>query len=208
MFGLDLVEAAHAAYPGSDVHLLGESMGGGVIINAAAELRGITSTILAAPGVREGVRFRYGFNALLAMFSLFAPGVTVTNDQTDPPLTDTANRRLGKDPRVVNQVRIDTYLGLLRFADAASENAAKLRVPTLLIYGGADGFVIRPSICAFVRDAPGPVTTRVVRGGVHRILHQAGKRVVLADILRWLDGPGEPLPDDPSLMSVEELCAG
>ncbi|MCB2054916.1 MAG: alpha/beta fold hydrolase [Geminicoccaceae bacterium] len=204
----DLLAATRARWPEVPVHLLGESMGGSVVINAAAagDLDGVESLILAAPGVREGIPFRYGWNALLFATSLVAPWLSLHNDQAKPPLSDVANARLGEDPRILRDIRVDTYYGLLRFADAASAHAGALRRPTLLIYGTADDFVIPASICALLRDAPGPVEPRIVEGGVHRILHQAGVDQPKADIRAWLDGRRNLEPAVDTLMPVDRVC--
>ena len=192
----DLVTATRAASPaGRPIWIIGESLGGGIALAAAGRnvLSGIRGLVLASPAVREGIAYRYAWNVGLWSLAAAFPGHEEPIDQLDPDLTPRAARRLNGDPLVQRRIRLDTYYGLIRLADAASDAAPAAHLPVLLLYGTADTSVRPVSICALIRELPGPLTTRIYPGGIHRILHQAGNHAdVTAAVLAFLGG--DPVP--------------
>ncbi len=207
----DLVAAIAAEQPephpgtsGPPLYLLGESMGGSVALAALAGPDGppVAGLILAAPGVRKGIRLRHLYNVALWTGSHVAPAAAVTVARDDNPrLTEAAQHRLSDDPRVLRRVRVDTYWGLIRLADAASAAAPTIETPTLLLYGGADGTIPESTICALRRDLAGPLTGLLYPEGPHLLLQWRKQETVFADIREWLAGgaptearPGPPVP--------------
>ena len=129
-------------HPDTPLFLLGESLGGAVAMLVASRhpeipLRGL---ILAAPAVREGIRLRYGWNVLIGSAATLAPGyhLDVERAPDDPHLAPAAARRRANDPLVMHEVRMDAYWGLIQLADSASDEADRITVPTLLLYGDLD----------------------------------------------------------------------
>ena len=172
------------------VFLLGESMGGSAALAAAAQspLPRVAALILVAPGVREGLRLRYLYNVGLWAAATLVPGYTAEVDPADPRLTDGANGRLSQTDPIVREVRADTYYGLIRFADRASDNAGGVQQPVLVLYGTADGFVRPVSICALAQRLPQRPDGIVYEGGVHRLLHQKAFEADIQEaILDWID---------------------
>lgn len=191
---LDLTQAL-IAETSAPVWLLGESMGGAVAVASASGNHGggIAGMILAAPALREGIPYRYGWNVILAGLATFVPWYRPSIIHVDDRLVPEAQARLGHAPEVQRSTRLDTYYGLIRLADAASDAAGDVTVPTLLLYGSADSSVRPVSICAFARQVPGPLTARVYPGGLHRILHQARlEPELLAAITAFLGGGPVP----------------
>ena len=188
----DLVGAAGRGRPtGVPIWILGESLGGGIALATAGSqtLPGVRGLVLAAPAVREAIPFRYGWNVGLWGLATVLPGHEVDIHQAGPDLTAAAAQRLRADPLVQQRIRLDSYYGLIRLVDAASDAAARVRLPVLLLYGTADSSVRAVSICALTRALKGPLTTRIYPGGIHRILHQAGLQPVVTDAVRaFLDG--------------------
>jgi len=129
-------------HPGKPLFLLGESLGGAVAMLVASRHpeAPVNGLILAAPAVREGIRLRYGWNVLIASAATVAPGyhLDVERAPDDPDLEPAAARRRASDPLVMQQVRMDTYWGLIQLADSASDEAGLISVPTLLLYGDRD----------------------------------------------------------------------
>ncbi|MGM0564997.1 MAG: alpha/beta fold hydrolase [Pseudomonadota bacterium] len=123
------------------VYLMGESMGGSIAILAAQrEPELIDGLILAAPAVREGLLIRYPYNAALNMVAAIAPGATVSlqHNGHSNALRAASVERLAQSPHSLKEVRMDTYRGLIRLADLASDSAPELEQPVLLFYGGQD----------------------------------------------------------------------
>ena len=170
------------------VYVMGESMGGGVALAAAGSgmLPDVDGLILAAPAVREDVTFRYSYNAFLWTAAHILPEVTVHNDRGNALHTDQAYRRLSSDPRIVRDVRIDTYWGLIRLTDMASDLAPQVRLPVLLMHGGQDRVVARKSIRALAGHLGDLAAIKYWDEAPHELLHWRNQDAVLERIADWL----------------------
>ncbi|EKF75847.1 alpha/beta hydrolase [Alcanivorax hongdengensis A-11-3] len=171
------------------VFLLGESLGGAVAMLAARQCpQQVAGLILAAPAVREGIRFRYGWNLLIGSAAAVWPSypLTVERDPQDPTLAPDSALRLAEDPRVMRQVRMDTYWGLIKLADSASDMAAQLRQPTLLLYGGKDESVPRAGIDHLRQHLAEHLSWHYYPQGPHLLLQSRQWQDVTDDIRQWL----------------------
>ncbi|MEQ9200640.1 MAG: alpha/beta fold hydrolase, partial [Rhodospirillales bacterium] len=146
----DAVDIVRGGFGGLPVYVMGESMGGGVALAAAGRgmLPDVDGLILAAPAVREDVTFRYAYKAFLWTAAHILPQGSIHNDRGNARHTGQAYKRLSSDPRIVRDVRIDTYWGLIRLTDLASDLAPEAGLPTLLMHGGHDRVVARKSVRA------------------------------------------------------------
>ena len=190
--------------------VLGESLGGAVAILAAQqEPDKVAGLMLAGPAVREGIRFRYGWNAAIATAATLAPGyrLTVERNADDPTLTPTSAQRLAEDPRVMREVRMDAYWGLIKLADSASDSANNLNIPTLLLYGGKDHSVPETGIRHLRAhlSANDQGEYRFYPNAPHLLLQSRQWQQVCQDISQWLamtqlpqknaeNGPTGPTP--------------
>lgn len=169
--------------------VLGESLGGAVAMLAAQqEPDKVAGLVLAGPAVREGIRFRYGWNAAIATVATLAPGyaLTVERSADDPTLSSASAQRLAKDPRVMREVRMDAYWGLIKLADSASDSASNLNVPTLLLYGGNDHSVPEAGINHLRDHLSAQGDYRFYPQGPHLLLQSREWQQVSQDILQWL----------------------
>ena len=119
-------------------------MGGGVALVATARFRPepVDGLILVEPAVRRGIRLRLMWDVAFGTLALVAPGYSRRLARgTHAQFTPIARERLGQDPRIVRFIRADAYKGLLSLADAASASTRRLRLPTLFLYGRADGII-------------------------------------------------------------------
>ena len=191
----DAVAAVREAAPGAPLYLLGESMGGAVVLDLmgrpdAPEVAGL---LLATPGVREGVRIRYLVDAFMWTAAHTFPAFSLTvRREREARLSDAARARFALDPLVVREVRADAYDGLLELSDRASAAAYRVQAPTLLLYGGADGFVQQVSICAAFRALRGPRLGLLHPEAPHLTLQWREADRLLADMAAWI--AGEPPP--------------
>lgn len=144
-----VVAAVRARHPGVPVTLLGESMGGAVIMVAMAGERPppVAGIVLSAPAV-------WGWSTLPAIprGALWLGAYTMPWNLLVPPrnlrirASDNIEmlRALGRDPLVIKRTRIDAVYGLTDLMEAAWANAGRICGPTLLLYGANDQ-LIRPS---------------------------------------------------------------
>ena len=175
--------------------LLGESLGGGVALVTASRFRpkAVDGLILVEPAVRRGVRLRLLWDVAVGTLALLAPGYSRRLSRGAHAMyTPAARFRLGMDPRIIRVIRADAYKGLLSLADAASASTRQLRLPTLLLFGRADGIIPRRLFKRAVRDLTPLVTAIRYPEAPHLLLQSRDFEQVLDDVDAWLGGA--PLP--------------
>lgn len=171
------------------VFLLGESLGGAVaMLTALQQPERVSGIILAAPAVREGIRFRHGWNLAIASAATLAPGylLHVERRADDPSLVGEHARRLAEDPSVMRQVRMDSYWGLIQLADSASDQAAALQVPSLLLYGGKDNSVPAEGIAHLRQHLQGQNDYHHYPQAPHLLLQSPQWQAISDTILDWI----------------------
>jgi alpha-beta hydrolase superfamily lysophospholipase len=188
--------------------LLGHSMGGTVAASLVADGRsvGVDALVLSSPALDPGLgplqRVRLALGARLLPHRAVGNGLSPLSISRDPQVV----RRYIDDTRVHNRV---TPL-LARFIVDAGRRviagAAQWRLPTLLLWAGADRCVSPRGSAAFAAAAPKRlVRTRCFDGLAHEIFNEPERDFVvgaLIDFLRTLpsasqlrrvDSPGSML---------------
>jgi len=200
---LDGVAAVRARHPGTPVYLLGESMGGAVLLAALAGRdlpEGVRGAVLAAPAVWSRETMPFYQRWALGVASWTVPWLALT-----PPrgiarkirASDNIEmlRALGRDPLVIKETRVDAVRGLTNLMDRAMDSAADLRVPALVLYGAHEQLIPPVPVARALSKLPrsGP-RAAVYPDGWHMLLRDLQAPVVWADVLAWIDDPAAPLP--------------
>jgi alpha-beta hydrolase superfamily lysophospholipase len=186
----DVLESTRARMPpNTPLILLGHSMGGLLATRlVAASPGGVQGLVLSSPAFDLGLT---GFQKiLLAVLSRIAPDWRVGNGLR-PDL-------ISHDPAVVAAYRADPLIHrrisarmvrfMLEAADASLAQAAKWRVPTLLMYAGADKIVRPAGSQAFAAAAPSSVvSTQAFEGLYHEIFNELDAEPVFKCLQQWLD---------------------
>jgi alpha-beta hydrolase superfamily lysophospholipase len=199
-----LVDRAVAAQPGLPVFMLGHSMGGLIGLRyALAHQERLSGLILSA--------------ALAAIESVPKPlelvGRTLSVVAPRVPLITIDATLVSRDPAVVEAYRTDPLVhhGKLpartaaQLADAVESFPATvgaITVPTLILYGTADGLA-PPSGSEMLAQRLGSpdLTVKAYDGLFHEILNEPERDGVLDDIAEWLaargrdDAPETAAPD-------------
>ncbi|HSR73135.1 MAG TPA: lysophospholipase [Kiloniellales bacterium] len=188
-------------HPGLPLFLLGESMGGAVIILAAAspERLPVAGLILVAPAVAPWDSLPWLARAPLWLMAHSVPWLPLTGEGLDLRPTDNleAWRAMSRDPLVLKETRVDAIYGLARLMDRAAEAAPELKDPTLLLYGQKDDFVRDWMTEELIAHAPaGLLETRIYDDGYHWLLRDDGKEVVLDAIRDWINDQGADCPSE------------
>jgi len=191
-----VIDSVRAQQPGPLV-LLGHSLGGLVAArfvaealrpNPAAWVREIDALVLSSPALDAGMNGLQ--RLLLAVVPRVLPHLRVNNG-LDPAWIsrDAAVVKAYVDDPLVHD-RISGLLGRF-FAEAGPEVqavAAQWRVPTLLMWAGADRCVRPEGSARFAAAAPrSAVTAREWPGFAHEIFNEPEKGEVLAELHAWLD---------------------
>ena len=175
--------------PGLPLILLGHSMGGLVAARFVSQgRRTVDALILSSPALDPGLNAVQ--KLLLAVLPKIAPNLRVGNGLKQ--------ELLSRDPDVVRAYSKDRLVHdrisgrLAKFI--ADEGAATValaslwRVPTLLMYAGADGLVNPAGSRAFAAAAPkSAVTSHCFEDAYHEIFNEPDAADVFAMLKSWLD---------------------
>lgn len=180
----------HLAQPwASPLIVLGHSLGGLVastfVQRGMAPLDGL---VLSSPALDAGIGAVQRW--LIALLLRWAPNLTLSNG-LDP-------RQISHDPAVVEAYKKDKRVHnrisarLARFIDANGPKvvaaAPGWRVPTLLMYAGADRLVRPEGSRAFAAVAPPQVlVSHRLEGQFHEIFNEADPSAAYGALKTWLD---------------------
>jgi len=199
----DLREAAeevHRRFPGVPLYLLGESMGGAVVLAAQGSDRpaDVAGIILAAPAVWARSTQPWYQRAALWMAVRLFPGWKPTGEGLNRMPSDNMDmlRKLAADPLVQKAFRIDLLEGVVNLMDSALAAGPHIDGPVLLLYGQHDQIVPRQPIERLWASLSDDPQARFVDypDGWHMLLRDLQGATVLADILAWIKEPQGPLP--------------
>jgi acylglycerol lipase len=189
-------------YPATPLYLLGESMGGAVILvtmggAAPADVDGV---ILAAPAVwgRDSMPWYQSLALWMAAHSLPDRRVTGGGLGIRPSDNTKMLMALGRDPLVIKETRIDAVFGLVNLMDQAMAAAPNIDVPTLILYGENDQLVPPAAMAEMLSTLPpAPLEDRrfaLYADGYHMLLRDLDAKIVWRDIASWIAAKSAPLP--------------
>jgi alpha-beta hydrolase superfamily lysophospholipase len=211
----DLVTAVRllgARHAGTPLYLLGESMGGAVVMvtMARADAPKVDGIILSAPAVwgRDSMNVLQRTALWAASYSL--PWLTLSGRGLDISPSDNIEmlRRLSADPQVIKETRVDSIHGLCDLMDHAASVAPRLHVPILALYGDKDEVVPAPPVYKVFRELPTrprPPVIAFYAHGYHMLLRDLAARQVILDIAAWIKQPDKPLPSGADRAALARL---
>lgn len=199
----DAAEAARlirARHPGRPLFMMGESMGGAVLIVAGASAHPPPADgyVLLAPAVVSRASLGWFARGMLDALLSVVPMMGVRNSAPGFQPTDNlaAWQRWSRDPLLIRETRIDALAGLVDLMDAAVRAAPWFRAPALFLYGGQDRLVppraTRDLLASLPRRAPQQIG--FYPDGWHMLLRDTQGRKVVEDIASWVANPRMPLP--------------
>lgn len=190
----DLSRLIRARHPDIPLVLLGESMGGAVIMAALAEADKpeADGAVLVAPAVWARQTMPPGHAIGLFFMAHSVPWMTATGRGLDIKPSDNIPmlQALGRDTLIIKETRFDAIWGLVNLMDAAFAAPENITLPLFLAMGGNDELV--PSRPLQLAAARFPLmgqcqSQKVYEGGWHMLLRDLQAKQVLKDIAHWID---------------------
>jgi alpha-beta hydrolase superfamily lysophospholipase len=201
-------------YPGVPLYLLGESMGGAVVMAALADPDPpkVDGAILSAPAVWGRSTLPWAYRLLLDTLVRVAPALRLSGSGLGVWPSDNQEMlvALASDPLVLKKTRVDAIHGLTGLMDEALAigRAGALPGPVLWLYGARDEII--PPAQTLAAAAPlrpkDDQTFVAYPQGYHMLLRDLQGETVLRDILSWLGDHDAPLPSglavDPAAIRI------
>lgn len=185
-----MVEEAQARYPGKPLYLLGESMGGAVLITAVTSegFPRVDGIILSAPAVWGWQALNPFYQAVLWTAAHTFPEVKLTGQGLGIQASDNISmlRNLSADPLFIKETRIDSVYGLVNIMDAAYDAAKDISLPTLLLYGEKDQLIPKEPIEKIAAELPPGSDIVLYESGWHMLMRDLGGPIVWRDIAEWI----------------------
>ncbi len=211
---LALVDLLRERHPGLPITLVGESMGGAVLLAATPKLQDVQGLVLIAPAVWSRDTMPAYQRVLLAAAARAAPGLELTGRGLGirPTDNDPFWRAYSADPLVIKATRVDALWGVANLMDQAARTLPGPTPTILLLYGEHDHIIPKGAFCAWLARLPrDPPRVRLVvyRKGWHMLTRDRQGAWVLADIAAWIRDPSAPLPSREELRpmgSAFRLC--
>lgn len=204
------IDVARRRHPNAVIAVVGNSMGAATTIAAFGSERppNADRIILVAPAV-------WGWSTMPDAYALtlWTGAHTFPWRAVTPPrsvarrITPSDNidmlRRIGRDPNMLFETRIDAVYGLVNLMEAASRRASNLRGNVAFLYGARDQIIPRASALQAAARLPPTARTAVYENGYHMLLRDRQAEVVYEDVLAFLRDPNAPFPSEsPPLRAV------
>lgn len=194
------IELVRAAHPGLPFYVLGESMGGAVVISTLADpylAPQVDGIILVSPATWSRAILSTPEEAALWFTRTFLPWMEFGGQGLGIVATDNDEvlRQMGQDPLVLKWARADAIEGVVDLMTEAFERAPNLPAPALFLYGDNEQVLSLDSIDALAEELPdGRYTIANYADGYHMLLRDREAEIVWADIAAWIADPAAPLP--------------
>lgn len=189
-------------HPHVPIYLLGESMGGAVIIVTMANMKlsEVNGIILAAPALWAREFMPWYQTSLLWLLSYTMPWLTFTGESVGVTASDNIERlrTLGRDPLVIKETRVETVHGLTDLMDEAMAKSSSLNIKTLLLYGEKDELIpLEPTsyfINKLLQHDKEQKMIGCYKNGYHLLLHDLQAALVWQDLKSWIMTDVKALP--------------
>ncbi|MBT3305510.1 MAG: alpha/beta hydrolase [Alphaproteobacteria bacterium] len=206
------IRLVRARHPGVPLYLLGESMGGAVIMVASTDNPPDTEgIILSAPAVWGRATMPWYQRLSLWFGARLLPGLTLTGQGLKITPSDNTEMllALGRDPLVIKATRIDAIYGLVNLMDAALEQAAQQDEPALILYGEKDEIIPRAPTRIMLERWPEAARQRrrvaLYKDGYHMLLRDLKADIPWRDIADWIDDAERPLKSGADIDALARL---
>lgn len=185
-----LVTLVKDKYPETPLYLLGESMGGAVVLTSVAsqDFPEVSGVILSAPAVWGWGSMNIFYEALLRAAAHTFPDTKLTGRGLGVQASDNISvlRNLGSDPLFIKGTRIDAIYGLVDLMDNAYKSAEELDLPALLLYGANDELVPKEPVEEMARKLPADANIVIYPDGWHMLMRDLQAPIVWLDIASWV----------------------
>ncbi len=209
----EIARTLRARFPDVRLILMGESMGGAVLMRAATMPvpPPADGYVLIAPAAWGRAQMGILLSSGLWIVASVAPWWRVTGAEVPIRIRPSDNRAallaLARDPLTINRTRFDTLRGLTNAMDAAQAAAPDFRAPGLFLYGGQDRLVPPEATLALWRKLPEGARRALYPHGYHLLLRDLDRAIPIADVIAWMRDPATLLPSEAGITAASWQAA-
>ena len=206
-------------HPNLPLTVVGESMGGAVVMVAASEAPGLTADqiILQAPAVWGAQSMPWYQRFSLQFMNTVAPEMTFTGrglqslgiSPTDDP---EVSRDLSRDPLFIKATRVGSLAGVTELMGRAQAQTKLPHQRTMVLYGLRDRIIPTKPVCDWLMHlnstitSPGATDLVIYPEGWHLLTRQLRNREPLQDMAHWLQN--RPLPHQQTPAQAQQMVCG
>jgi alpha-beta hydrolase superfamily lysophospholipase len=207
-------------HPDLPLTVIGESMGGAVLLVAATEAPGLAADqlILKAPAVWGAQSMPLYQRLGLYTLNRIAPDMTFTGRGLSSlgirPTDDLdVSRDLSRDPLVIKATRVSSLAGVTELMGRAQSQTKLPPQRTLLLYGLRDKIIQPQPVCDWLTNLNSSASAAlkadviVYKEGWHMLTRQLRAREPLEDIAHWLQNTPQTHVQSP-LQAQQVVCGG
>jgi len=197
----DAARLVHQRHPGLPFILLGESMGGSVIMAALARPNppAADRIVLVAPAIWSREVMPDWQKTALSIAAHSIPAMQFTGSGFGKVPSDNIDmlRKLSRDKKVIKWTRVDAIYGLTNLMDAAYLATPSLHGNILILFGEKEDILPKTALSQFEMRLPtGECGLRLVtyRSGFHMLLRDLQSETVLTDVAAWIGDSQTAIP--------------
>ncbi len=208
-----LARQVAAREPGVPLYLMGESMGGAVLLCLAArgDAPPVAGTILLAPAVWARDQMNPAMTISLWAAATLLPDWELTGRELPLKIMASDNRaalyRLSYDPLTVRTTRTSTLRGLVNLMSRAQDAASHVHGRMLVAYGGRDQLVPARATAATWDALPAGVRRSFYPAGYHLLMRDLTRAAVIDDVASWILTPDRALPSGGDIAAASWMAA-
>lgn len=192
-----LIHLIHAHHEHLPLYVMGESMGGAVVINTLTRIKPlpVDGAILSAPAVWGVSTWPWYQKAGLYVMSYTMPWLKLSGGGIVQPTDHIENwQNWSRDPLVIRSTRVDAMWGVSWLMEDALKAAPQLDTPTLLLYGEKDEVIPKKPTAQFVKKLPETTHLALYPEGWHWLARDHNGPVVWKDVVSWINNKSAALP--------------
>lgn len=185
----DFLADARKRYSTLPVFLCGHSMGGNLVANFALRYPDkLNGVLLGSPWLRLAFEPPRAKLAIAKVLNFILPSLSQPSGLENAAISrDTEEvKKYEADPLVHDRISLRLFLAIQENAAWALENAAMLKLPTLLMHGSADRLSSAPASQEFAAKAGSLVTLRIWDGLYHELHNEPEKADVIQVMIDWI----------------------